>query len=45
MYGSGEKWGIVCKTGKRVELLVRGVENVFGNAIYFVVLYRFIGNL
>jgi len=41
----GEKWGIVCKTDKRAQLLVRGVVLLVGNAIYFVVLYRFIGNL
>jgi len=45
MYGSGEKWGIISKTDKRTQLLVRGVAVFVGNAIYFAVLYRFIGNL
>lgn len=45
MYDSGEKWGIDSKTDKRAQLRVRGVAMFGGNAIYFVVLYHFIGNL
>jgi hypothetical protein len=45
MYVGGEKWGSVCKTDKIARLLVRGVALLVGNAMYFVVLHRFIGNL
>jgi len=45
MYVNAKKWGIVCKTDKTTQLLVRGDAMFVGNAIYFVVLYRFIGNL
>ena len=45
MHVSGETLGVVSKTDKSAQLLVRGVAMFVSNAIYFVVLYRFIGNL
>jgi hypothetical protein len=39
------KWGNVCKTDNRAKFVVRSVAMFVGNAIYFDVLYRFVGNL